>query len=106
MSDEIIGVVAPAITPGNTTSEHAKITMAMTLTIVAAAVGAASDVLAALQASFPAWGWIAGAISAVGVAGTVLAALGYNKGRVMLKATQINAAATVAAAGAANPPSP
>lgn len=106
MNDKIIGVVAPAITPGASTSEHAKITLAMSLTIAAAAVGATADVLAALQEAFPAWGWIAGAVACVGVLGTVLAALGYNKGRVMLKATQINAAATVVAAGAANPPSP
>lgn len=102
MADE-----TPVVAPGSQTSEY-KVTLITTvLTIAATVVPSIVTVLTDLQMKFPAWGWIAGIISVLGIVGTILNALGYTRARAQVKvaaleATAATAAAKVGAAEAAN----
>lgn len=88
------------ITPGSETSEFKMTKIAMYLSIAAAVVGAAQTALGSIQATFPAWGWVGGVLSALGILGTVLASLGYSSARASVKAASLNAAGLVKSAEA------
>ena len=73
------------VTPGKDTSEYAITKLSMILSMVAFVLGIVISVLSQVSTAFPNLVWVGTALSILGPIATVLAQLGYNKGRVLLK---------------------
>lgn len=76
---------SPPVAPGNTTSEYKVTRWTVVLSVLAAVVGGVGTVLAGLHEQFPSWGWVGGAMAAVGVISTMFVALGYQSARTQVK---------------------
>ncbi len=83
----------PAVTPGVQTSEYAATKWVTILAAVAFGLGIVMDVLTAVSTSFPALAWVGPVLNVVGMVSALLAQLGYNRGRVIVKAAALNATA-------------
>lgn len=84
MPDNTAANVTP-IVPGKQTSEYFITKLATILGFVAFTVGVLFDVLSAVTTAFPTLTWVGPMLNVTGIIGTVLAQLGYNKGRVLVK---------------------
>jgi hypothetical protein len=78
-----------AVTPGTGTSEYAVTKIAMIFSIAAFTVGILVDIVSAFHSAFPNLVWLGALLNGLGIIGGVLAQLGYNKGRVLVKVAAI-----------------
>jgi hypothetical protein len=75
--------VTPA--PGVSTSEYSMTKWVMILGYAAFGIGVAMDVLTAVSSSFPTLTWVGPVLNVLGLVSGLLAQLGYNRGRVLVK---------------------
>ena len=98
MSDASAAPSAPAVTPGNSTSEFKVTVVASVLSILATITGVALDLLQSAQDAGVQGKWLTLALSIFGVIGMVLTAIGYQITRAHVKAAASNAAAAASVA--------
>jgi uncharacterized membrane protein len=74
---------------GLTTSEGKIAAISTLLSILAAVIPGLISVFSDLAARYPDWGWIATVVTVLGIAGSVLTAIGYSKARSDVKVALI-----------------
>lgn len=89
MSDPV--TPSPVVTPGLQTSEGKFAVVATVLSILAAVVPGLAALFTDLAVRFPGAVWIGAVVTALGVVGSILTALGYGAQRTALKVTALKA---------------